>query len=178
MHILGSEKFLDEKISLILPGNSPYLNIFNEEIYRMLQMGFIQKWLSELMPKKDRCSSKASSIEIENHTVNLNDMQGCFLVLIAGANILLNIIAFLSIISRSQLKPSLFCPFNRNSYGDVHNNVRVLLQAIQSAGWNKAYQTICQVKSKSMYRENGSFAIKDTLSDWKNENGVLCSHIM
>lgn len=50
----------------------------------MLQMGFIQKWLGELLPKKDRCSSKASSIEIENHTVNLNDMQGCFLVLIAG----------------------------------------------------------------------------------------------
>lgn len=47
-------------------------------------MGFIQKWLAEYLPKKDRCSSKASNIEIENHTVNLMDMQGCFLVLIAG----------------------------------------------------------------------------------------------
>lgn len=80
----GTEKFVDEKIGLVLPANSPYLNIFNKEIYRMLQMGFIQKWLSELLPKKDRCSSKASSIEIENHTVNLIDMQGCFLVLVAG----------------------------------------------------------------------------------------------
>lgn len=50
----------------------------------MLQMGFIQKWLAEYLPKKDRCSSKSSNIEIENHTVNLTDMQGCFLVLIAG----------------------------------------------------------------------------------------------
>lgn len=84
INCLGNEKFLDEKIGLILPANSPYLSILNEEIYRMLQMGFIQKWLAEYLPKKDRCSSKASSIEIENHTVNLADMQGCFLVLIAG----------------------------------------------------------------------------------------------
>lgn len=79
----GTEKFLDEKIGLILPANSPYLNIFNTEIYRMLQMGFIQKWLSDFLPQKDRCSSKASS-DAENHTVNLIDMQGCFLVLLAG----------------------------------------------------------------------------------------------
>lgn len=69
---------------MVLPSNSPYLNIFNEEIYRMLQMGFIQKWLAEYMPKKDRCSSSMGSMEIENHTVNLIDMQGCFLVLISG----------------------------------------------------------------------------------------------
>lgn len=81
---LGTEKFLDEKIGLILPVNSPYLNIFNDEIYRMLQMGFIQKWLAEYLPQKDRCSNAVSSMEIENHTVNLFDMQGCFLVLIAG----------------------------------------------------------------------------------------------
>lgn len=80
----GNEKFLDEKISLVLPANSPYLNIFNDEIYRMLQMGFIQKWLAEYLPKKDRCSSSLGAMEIENHTVNLIDMQGCFLVLIAG----------------------------------------------------------------------------------------------
>lgn len=81
---LGTEKFVDEKIGLVLPANSPYLNVFNREIYRMLQMGFIQKWLSDYLPKKDRCSSKSSNIEIENHTVNLLDMQGCFLVLVAG----------------------------------------------------------------------------------------------
>lgn len=83
----GTEKFIDEKIGLILPANSPYLNLFNNEIYRMLQMGFIQKWLSEFLTQKDRCSSKAGSMEIENHTVNLLDMQGCFLVLLAGNRI-------------------------------------------------------------------------------------------
>lgn len=50
----------------------------------MLQMGFIQKWLTEYLPKKDRCSKNGRANEIENHTVNLADMQGCFLVLIAG----------------------------------------------------------------------------------------------
>lgn len=50
----------------------------------MLQMGFIQKWLTEYLPTKDRCWNTGKSIEIENHTVNLNDMQGCFLVLLTG----------------------------------------------------------------------------------------------
>lgn len=83
--IKGTEEFLDERIALIMPLNSPYLNIVNREIYRMLQMGFIQKWLTEFLPTKDRCSTIGiHSTEIENHTVNLNDMQGCFFVLIAG----------------------------------------------------------------------------------------------
>lgn len=50
----------------------------------MLQMGFIQKWSAEYLPKKDRCSKNRKSVEIENHTVNLMDMQGCFLILVAG----------------------------------------------------------------------------------------------
>lgn len=84
LDVLGVEKFLEEKIGLVVPANSPYLAIFDNEIYRMLQMGFIQKWLDEFLPKKGRCSSVAGSMEFENHTVNLIDMQGCFLVLIAG----------------------------------------------------------------------------------------------
>lgn len=68
----------------MVPANSPYLTIINHEIYRLLQMGFIQKWLTEYLPKKDRCSNNGRMNEIENHTVNLTDMQGCFLVLIAG----------------------------------------------------------------------------------------------
>lgn len=50
----------------------------------MSQMGFIHKWLTEYLPKKDRCSNANNAAEIENHTVNLTDMQGCFLVLVAG----------------------------------------------------------------------------------------------
>lgn len=82
--IEGPEEFVDEKIALTLPANSPYLSIINAEIYRMLQMGFIHKWLGSYLPKKDRCSMSSKKMEIENHTVNLADMQGCFLVLIAG----------------------------------------------------------------------------------------------
>ena len=80
------EEFIDEKIGLLLPQNSPYIPIFNQEIYRMLQMGFVHKWLMEYLPRKDRCAGNGKSIEIENHIVNLTDMQGCFLVLIAGVS--------------------------------------------------------------------------------------------
>lgn len=47
-------------------------------------MGLVQKWITEFLPKKDRCSSMGKTAELENHTVNLNDMQGCFFVLITG----------------------------------------------------------------------------------------------
>lgn len=80
----GSIEFLDEQIAMVLSPVSPYLTIVNQEIYRLQQMGFIQKWLSEYLPTKDRCWSGGKMVEIENHTVNLNDMQGCFLVLFAG----------------------------------------------------------------------------------------------
>lgn len=80
----GAEDFVDEQIALMLPINSPYLKLFDKELYRLLQMGFIQKWIGEYLPKKDKCWSIGKSQDIENHTVNLTDMQGCFLVLIAG----------------------------------------------------------------------------------------------
>lgn len=69
---------------MVLSPVSPYLTIVNQEIYRLQQMGFVQKWLAEYLPTKDRCWSGGKMVEIENHTVNLNDMQGCFLVLLAG----------------------------------------------------------------------------------------------
>lgn len=77
-------EFLDEQIAMVLSPVSPYLTIVNQEIYRLQQMGFIQKWLAEYLPTKDRCWNGGKMVEIENHTVNLNDMQGCFLVLFAG----------------------------------------------------------------------------------------------
>lgn len=82
----GAEDFVDEQIALMMPINSPYLKLFDKELYRLLQMGFIQKWIGEYLPKKDKCWSAGKSQDIENHTVNLTDMQGCFLVLITGRN--------------------------------------------------------------------------------------------
>lgn len=69
---------------MMIPLNSPYIEIINKEIYKLLQMGFIEKWLKEYLPKKDRCFNMGQSLDIENHTVNLYDMQGCFLVLLSG----------------------------------------------------------------------------------------------
>lgn len=49
-------------------------------------MGFIELWLKEYLPKKDRCwITKDKDVDdAEIHTVNLKDMQGCFFVLILG----------------------------------------------------------------------------------------------
>lgn len=48
-------------------------------------MGLIQKWLKDYLPKKDRCwKNNRHVIEVNNHTVNMDDMQGSFFVLFLG----------------------------------------------------------------------------------------------
>lgn len=81
---MSVEEFMEEQIAMLLPVNSPYLNLFNLEITRLHQMGLIERWIKEYLPPKDRCSKQTSVIEVINHTVNLDDMQGCFLVLVFG----------------------------------------------------------------------------------------------
>ncbi|KAG5884877.1 hypothetical protein JTB14_025041 [Gonioctena quinquepunctata] len=81
---LGQEEFFEEQLALILPQESPYLTKINEEIKNFHQVGLIQKWLQNYLPKKDRCWKKRHIVEVNNHTVNLDDMQGIFFVLFLG----------------------------------------------------------------------------------------------
>ncbi|PZC78164.1 hypothetical protein B5X24_HaOG200650 [Helicoverpa armigera] len=82
---LSAEEFFDEKVAMIVPAGSPYLPVINKELDRMHKAGLITRWLEAYLPKKDRCW-KASSMmqEVNNHTVNLSDMQGSFFVLFMG----------------------------------------------------------------------------------------------
>lgn len=51
----------------------------------MHKAGLISKWLSAYTPRRDRCwQSGAVAQEVNNHTVNLGDMQGSFFVLFLG----------------------------------------------------------------------------------------------
>ncbi|KAG5667976.1 hypothetical protein PVAND_015934 [Polypedilum vanderplanki] len=81
---LSSDEFMEEQIAIILPYNSPYLELFNVELTRLHQMGLIQRWIKEYLPKKDRCSKQSNLIEVVNHVVTIDDMQGSFLVLLLG----------------------------------------------------------------------------------------------
>ncbi|VVD02994.1 unnamed protein product [Leptidea sinapis] len=103
---LSTEEFMEERVAMIVPADSPYLRIINQEyvgitpgfsrsesitvkyhtkINRMHKAGLINKWLSAYLPKRDRCWKTAStSQEVNNHTVNLRDMQGSFFVLLLG----------------------------------------------------------------------------------------------
>lgn len=80
---LGSDEIFDEKIAFIVAQDTPYLEIINEEIKRLHQVGLIDKWLKDYLPKKDRCF-KVKHITVNNHTVNMDDMQGSFFVLFIG----------------------------------------------------------------------------------------------
>ncbi|XP_022115142.2 ionotropic receptor 93a [Pieris rapae] len=83
--VLGFEEFMEERIALIVPSASPYLPVINKEINRMQKAGLISKWLSVYLPKRDRCwQSSTMTWEVNNHTVNLSDMQGSFFVLFLG----------------------------------------------------------------------------------------------
>ncbi|KAJ0183472.1 hypothetical protein K1T71_001448 [Dendrolimus kikuchii] len=83
--VLSSEEFMDERVAMIVPSDSPYLPVINKEINRMQKAGLITKWLSAYLPKRNRCW-KTSTVaqEVDNHTVNLSDMQGAFFVLFLG----------------------------------------------------------------------------------------------
>lgn len=49
----------------------------------MHKVGLINKWLVDSLPKKDQCWTN-TQMEVTNHKVNLNDMQGSFIVLLLG----------------------------------------------------------------------------------------------
>nr|XP_018916090.1 PREDICTED: glutamate receptor ionotropic, delta-1 [Bemisia tabaci] len=82
--LLGRDEFIEESIAMIIAEGSPYLGIINERIRRMHQMGLIHKWITDALPKKDRCWSKSVVNEVTKHSVNLDDMQGCFFLLFLG----------------------------------------------------------------------------------------------
>lgn len=56
----------------------------------MHKVGLINKWLVDTLPKKDQCWTN-TQLEVTNHKVNLDDMQGSFIVLLLGESIYTNI---------------------------------------------------------------------------------------
>uniref|UniRef100_A0A182FK55 Ionotropic glutamate receptor C-terminal domain-containing protein n=1 Tax=Anopheles albimanus TaxID=7167 RepID=A0A182FK55_ANOAL len=82
---LSTDEFLDEQIALVMPKDSPYLELVNNEIRRMHQFGFIQRWISQYLPSKDKCSGTSSrAMDVQNHTVNSSDMAGSYWILLLG----------------------------------------------------------------------------------------------
>uniref|UniRef100_A0A4Y0BNW6 Ionotropic glutamate receptor C-terminal domain-containing protein n=1 Tax=Anopheles funestus TaxID=62324 RepID=A0A4Y0BNW6_ANOFN len=81
---LSTDEFLDEQIALVMPKESPYLELVNEEIKRMHQFGFIQRWVSQYLPAKDKCSGTGRVMDVQNHTVNSSDMAGSYWILLLG----------------------------------------------------------------------------------------------
>ncbi|KAH8268070.1 hypothetical protein KR018_012072, partial [Drosophila ironensis] len=81
---LGKESFVDEQIALIVPSQSAYLHLINSHIDSLFRMGFIERWHQMNLPRADKCNGKSSLRQVTNHKVNMDDMQGCFLVLLLG----------------------------------------------------------------------------------------------
>lgn len=61
-----------------------FLIILAFRIKKLHRVGLIQKWLKDYLPKKDRCWKVRHVAEVNNHTVNMDDMQGSFFVLFFG----------------------------------------------------------------------------------------------
>ncbi|XP_041673704.1 ionotropic receptor 93a [Drosophila eugracilis] len=81
---LGKESFVDEQIAMIVPAESAYLHLVNRHINSMFRMGFIERWHQMNLPSTNKCSGKGAQRQVTNHKVNMDDMQGCFLVLLLG----------------------------------------------------------------------------------------------
>nr|CAH7714859.1 unnamed protein product [Callosobruchus chinensis] len=93
---LGLDEFFDENLAFIVAPNLPYLTKINKEIKKLHQVGLIQKWLKDYLPKKDRCWKNRHLVEVNNHTVNMDDMQGSFFILFLGKYYTIDISAYCS----------------------------------------------------------------------------------
>lgn len=81
---LSTDEFMDEPIAMIIGKDSPYIKIINAELHRMHESGLMNKWITEQIPTKDKCSESLVSKGVEERKVNVADMQGIFFVLFMG----------------------------------------------------------------------------------------------
>lgn len=50
----------------------------------MHESGLMNKWITEQIPTKDKCSESVANQGVEERKVNVADMQGIFFVLFMG----------------------------------------------------------------------------------------------
>ncbi|XP_072742853.1 ionotropic receptor 93a isoform X1 [Anoplolepis gracilipes] len=81
---LSTDEFMAEPIAMIIARDSPYINIINTELHRMHESGLMNKWITEQIPMKDKCSDIFANQAVEERKVNVADMQGIFFVLFMG----------------------------------------------------------------------------------------------
>ncbi|XP_012536819.1 ionotropic receptor 93a isoform X2 [Monomorium pharaonis] len=81
---LSTDEFMDEPIAMIISQDSPYVKIINAELHRMHESGLMNKWITEQIPMKDKCSDSLSNQAVTERKVNVADMQGIFFVLFMG----------------------------------------------------------------------------------------------
>ncbi|XP_029675153.1 ionotropic receptor 93a-like [Formica exsecta] len=81
---LSTDEFMDEPIAMIIAQDSPYINIINAELHRMHESGLMNKWVTEQIPTKDKCSDISANQGVNERKVNVADMQGIFFVLFMG----------------------------------------------------------------------------------------------
>ncbi|XP_014486779.1 PREDICTED: glutamate receptor ionotropic, delta-2-like [Dinoponera quadriceps] len=81
---LSTDEFMDEPIAMIIGQKSPYTKIINAELHRMHESGLMNKWITEQIPVKDKCSDGSVNQGVDERKVNVSDMQGIFFVLFMG----------------------------------------------------------------------------------------------
>lgn len=99
-------------------------------LHRMHESGLMNKWVTEQIPTKDKCSDISANQGVNERKVNVADMQGIFFVLFMG-NIYIFFLAsirFKSIISRF-----LYFAFFRRDRIDISPVLRVLLAQTPSS---------------------------------------------
>lgn len=81
---LSTDEFMDEPIAMIINQDNPYIKIINAELHRMHESGLMNKWVTEQIPMKDKCSDILANQAVNERKVNVADMQGIFFVLFMG----------------------------------------------------------------------------------------------
>ncbi|XP_076314970.1 putative glutamate receptor [Tachypleus tridentatus] len=85
---IAKEEFFKVGFGIALQKNSPYLEIFNLEVMKMIQTGLLEKWRQRYWPKRQDCKDN-----VKEQRIGLGDLQGIFLFFAIG--VALSIIIFL-----------------------------------------------------------------------------------
>lgn len=59
-------------------------SILSSRLHRMHESGLMNKWITEQIPTKDKCSDISAIQSVNERKVNVTDMQGIFFVLFMG----------------------------------------------------------------------------------------------
>ncbi|CAC5387503.1 unnamed protein product [Mytilus coruscus] len=90
MSVISSSDFYPMLIAPALPNNSPFLNVFSDEIVTIIETGLIQMWQKKTWPKPENCQEASVT---DAKTINVLDFHFAFCL--CGIGVILAVLSLI-----------------------------------------------------------------------------------